>query len=195
MVDLNTEPIEFLLPEYVQDIGNCTRLYSSEGSRLIKKSIKTVIKNLCKQNEMRSSLSKSQCMDILGIKHNIPIPISPEEIYIKVKTRVPCCKNDGAYGYLNLKYLEGIIEEEEEVLIKITSGELITSLSKINTLQKNINNGRIIYKFMEKEIELNYMKMKNKRNEKLLMDSYIDEMNYKIYDDKIENIYIHENID
>ncbi len=195
MVDSNMESIEFLLPEYVLNIGNCTRIYTLEGSKLIKKSIKTVIKNLCKQNKIKSSLSKSQCMDILGIKHNVPILLGPEDIYIKVKTRVPYCKNDGAYGYLNLKYFERVVKEEEEVLIEISSGEYIKSLSKIPTLEKNINNGRIIYKFMEKQIELDYMKMKNKRNEKLLMDRYIEEMNYKIYDDKIENIYIHENID
>lgn len=195
MVGLDSDKIEFIAPEYVSNIGNCTRVYTEDGSKVIKRSIKTVVKNICKQKKMTYSLSRSQCIEILGIKHNIPISLGPEDIYIKVKTRTPYCKNDGAYGYLNLKFFDSLIEKSGQIFIRIDSGRKILVISKRKTLERNINNGRILSIFIKKQMEIDRINLENIENKRLLREKYLNLADFKNYRSKLEGILVYENKD
>ncbi len=60
--------------------------------------------------------------DLLSMKNLIPIPFTEEDVFIPTKVRKPLYRNDGATGFINIRYIEKVVEYNEQVIIKLVNG-------------------------------------------------------------------------
>lgn len=140
-------------PIYIKDIGNCTRIYTEkEGSIEIEKTIKTVINNISKYYCFDMKEGKKKYGELLNIKKFPPIAFNPNNIFIYIKMRKPISIHDGAYGYIRYDVIEKIIEKDNIRIIKLKNGEQISTLSSISIINKRINNGKIVKRLSEDNI-------------------------------------------
>ncbi len=163
--------IEAILPIYMNDIGNCTVIYTRKDKIILEKVIKTIIKNLCQYYHLDLKASNKTYGDLLSIKKHPPIPLTKEKVLIQVKTRVPIGKHDGAYGYINIDSIDKIKSSKESLkktIIQLKSGRTIEAHCMKSTILKNINNGRIVQGLIQGK---NHFQVKEEENLYLLEDA------------------------
>lgn len=133
------------VPKYIEMLGNSTIIYTYSGGKLkIDKSIRTYLKSLAKYFMVDLKESKKYYGKLLGMSNMLPIPFDQNNIFIPVKTRVPMCKNDGAFGYINIDYIEKVEETKGQVIIHLKSDWKIKSVSTMKTIDKHIAYGNIV---------------------------------------------------
>jgi len=140
-----------IIPTYDGENGNCTYLETDKGRIKVKKTIKTVIRQLCGHYQLDLSQSNNYYRKLLPIKVNIPIPITPELVYIQLKVREPIGKDDGAMGYIKLKAIEKIIKKEGDVLIRLNNKVELKALCTFETIDKQIHYGEIVRELVGKK--------------------------------------------
>lgn len=153
-----SEGIMAILPVYVKSKGNCCHILTYKGKTYeLDKTLKTMLIRLSKYYFVDLKAVKSYYGNLLNIKNLIPIPFNSENIYIPLKIRKPICKNDGAIGYVNIKYICSVTKKDKKAVVSLANGYDLYSLNSIETVNKHIKNGNIIKKlFSETE-----KKMKN----------------------------------
>mgnify|MGYP000895445898 CR=1 FL=1 len=139
------EEIMAFVPEYVDMLGNSTIVYTYKGGKkVVNKSIKTYINSLGKYFMLDLKELKKYYGNILGVSKTVPIPFAQNYVFIPFKTRVPLCKNDGAYGYVNIDYIENVAEVKGHVVICLKSSWEICSLSSKKSVEKYLKQGLIV---------------------------------------------------
>src|SRR5699024_10867338 len=86
---------------------------------------------------------------LLNTKNLVPIPLNKDYIFIPLKTRKPFYKNDGATGYININSIDKIERHKTETLIYLKNNHKILCLSSFETVNKHIQNGRVVEKLMK----------------------------------------------
>ncbi len=146
---LNKE-IMAILPEYVDNRGNCTKIYTMGIDPVIlEKSIKTILRLIGKHYMIDLQELKKRYGALVSSPNLVPIPLSKKDIFIPFKTRVPMYKNDGAFGYINMKYIEKIKEEKKSTVIYLSNGIYIPCLCSMSTVDKHMKNGNIVSRCYE----------------------------------------------
>lgn len=132
MKQLISMDIEAIIPTYSSDGGNFTTVELVEGSHLIKKSVRSVIKGICRQSNYDLKVARKKPKDLLNITKTPPIPINENLTLLAAKTRVPMAKNDGAHAYVNLEQIECV--KGNNIIFK--SGKVLETLYKEKTLMR-----------------------------------------------------------
>ena len=144
------EEIMAIVPKYVDSKGNCTVLHRKDLDLLVlDKTIRTVIRLVGKHYMMDLNSMKERYSPLLSSRNLIPIPLSRKDILIPFKTRVPMYKNDGAFSYVNMKYIRDIKKNHKTTTLILEDGLEIDCLSTIDTVNKHIRNGKIISRCYE----------------------------------------------
>ena len=144
------EEIMAIVPEYVDSKGNCTILHRKDLDYLVlDKTIKTVIRLVGKHYMMDLNSVKDRYSPLLSSRNLIPIPLSRRDILIPMKTRIPMYKNDGAFGYINMKYINDIKKNGKTTTVILENGLEIECLCGIDTVNKYLRNGKIISRCYE----------------------------------------------
>jgi len=139
-----------IVPEYVEDRGNCTKIYAMDIEPMIlDKSIKTIIRLIGKHYMIDLGELKKRYRDLISSPNLVPIPLSKKDIFIPFKTRVPMYKNDGAFGYINMKHIEKIKEEKGSTIVYLSNGVKILCLCSLATVDKHMKNGNIVSRCYE----------------------------------------------
>lgn len=142
------EELMAFIPIYMALKGNCTQLYTKQGGIYhVERSINTVLNLLCQYYLMDLKATRKYYGDLLSMKNLVPIPFTEEDVFIPTKVRKPLCRNDGATGFINIKYIKKVVESQGEVFIEFVDGQKISSLSSLNTVNKHIKNGHIVKRF------------------------------------------------
>lgn len=139
-----------IIPSYEQGLGNCTRLILFEGEELIKTTLKTFIKNLCKYYRLDYKASNKYFSELLCVRSNLPLVFSKRLIYIKLKTREPIGKDDGAMGHFKLQAIKKIIERDGKTFIRMKNNREISLLCSKNTADKQLKQGRLVMELLSK---------------------------------------------
>jgi len=144
--------LEAILPVYIKDIGNCTKIYVKDDEIILEKTIRSVLANLCKFYHLDLKASKKTYGDLLTIKKNTPIPFAYDYVFISIKARKPIAKHDGAYGYVNLDSIKSYSKSKtnNNSLIYISNNRTIEVYSKLCTINKNVNNGKIVKSLLKR---------------------------------------------
>lgn len=144
--------IEAVLPVYIKDRGNCTAIYTGEGEIILEKTIKTTISNLCRYYHLDLKASNESYGNLLSIKKYPPIPFSHDQIFIPIKVRIPIGKHDGAYGFVNINSIEKVAKSksQDKCILYLSNKRTIDIYSKDSTIQRNINNGIIVKRLLDK---------------------------------------------
>ena len=139
------EQLMAFVPEYIDMLGNSTIVYTYCGGRIeINKSIRSYLNSLGKYFMIDLKETRKYYGRLLGVYNMVPIPFDQNNIFIPVKTRVPMCKNDGAFGYINIDYIKKIEEKKGQVIIHLKSDYEICCISSMKTLDKHIAYGNIV---------------------------------------------------
>lgn len=158
MKDILKDEIEAIIPIYTKEGGNFTKVKRVGEDLLVAKSVKSVLKDICKFYHYDLKSSNKAYGRMLGIKKTPPIPFTKNLIFIAVKTRKPIGKDDGAFSYVNIEK----VEEVKEGTIYFKDGKVLDILSKDKTILKNINLAKLLKEkptrdpFVLREEELNY---------------------------------------
>lgn len=140
-----SEELIAFLPVYLAMKGNCTLLLTGCGGEYeVEKTIRTVLNQISKFYLIDLKATKKYYGDILNIRNLTPIPFDKDNIFIPIKVRKPLYKNDGSFGYVNLRYINKTFKRENKTIIQLTQGNTIESLSSIDTVNKHIKNGYIV---------------------------------------------------
>lgn len=138
------------VPKYIDLKGNCTIIYGRDARKLVvEKSIKTVIRLIAKYYLLDLNEAKKRYKPLVASSNLIPIPLSKSDVFIPIKTRKPMYKNDGAFGYINIKYIEEVKDRKDSTYIYLTNGLTIKALSSLSTVEKHLRNGHIISRCYE----------------------------------------------
>ena len=153
MEEVFKEGLVAIIPKYIEQKGNCTVLYGAKsGPRLLEKSIKTTIRLVGKYYMIDLSEVKKRYKSIILTSNLMPIPLSKQDILIPVKTRKPMVKNDGAFGYVNIRYIKGIKKFAGSTNILLQNGISIECLCNPSTWEKHLRNGRIMSRCYEERV-------------------------------------------
>ncbi len=91
-----------LVPIYHSSHGNATKImYLGEDYEIVPRTIKTVLRNIAKENVVDIRASREKYGKLLGCGRAAPIPINRDIIFIPLKMRRTISKNDSARGYVN----------------------------------------------------------------------------------------------
>lgn len=144
------EELMCILPRYVDCKGNCTILYSLKREPLIvEKSLRTVLRLIGKHYMLDLREIKKRYGPLVTAPNLVPIPFSKEDVFVPFKVRVPMYRNDGAFGYINMKYIERISKDKNSSLIYLSNGMRIKCLSSLQTVKKHMRNGKIVSRCYE----------------------------------------------
>lgn len=139
-----------LMPTYIKNQGNSTILLKKDFEPvIINKTAKTSLQLLCKYYMVDLNEVRKRYRPIISYTNLIPITLSRKDIFIPFKTRTPICKNDGAFSYINLRYIEKLIDKEGVPIVYLRDNTRIKCLSKFSTVENHIRNARIISKCYE----------------------------------------------
>lgn len=150
---LNDE-IMAIIPIYIDMYGNCTRVITLKSQdNYIYKSIKTVLKNLARFYTLDLIASREYYGKIIGISNTVPIPFDRENIFVPLKVRKPIFKNDGSFGYFNLKFINDIKEEKKTVYIILEGNIKVKINQTLKTVDKHIRHGEIIKRVYDRRVD------------------------------------------
>ncbi|MCT4604643.1 MAG: competence protein ComK [Marinisporobacter sp.] len=140
-----------LCPTYEKNVGNVTRIITKDGKIFMdQRTMKTILKVIAKYHEVHIETYREKYAKMLHQRLNLPIFLNKKLLLVPFKMRRPKFKKDGAKGYINLYDIEKIIEKETNTLVKLKNNIEITVLSKLKTVQNQINKA----KFIEREVDL-----------------------------------------
>ncbi|WP_069650375.1 hypothetical protein [Caloranaerobacter ferrireducens] len=148
---LNDE-IMAIIPIYIDMYGNCTKVITLKTQEnYIFKSIKTVLKNIAKFYTLDLMASREFYGKIIGISNIVPIPFDSENIFIPLKVRKPIFKNDGSFGYFNLKFINDIKEEKNGVYIILEGNIKVRINQTLKTAYKHVRHGEIVKRVYDRK--------------------------------------------
>lgn len=124
--------------------GNAVKFISESGEQIIiSKSIKSVLNDMQKKNNIDIKSLRKNFGEITGRKNIIPIPLNFECVLIPIKVRKCLAVNDGSYAYVNLYFIKEVYEKDG-CKISLKCGVLIKSLETKKTIQKRIDTAHIM---------------------------------------------------
>lgn len=140
---LKYNKINALLPIYVNDIGNCTEIITTEDTLIKTITIETCIKNLADFYNISLYHNRLNYGSELGITNKVPIVINEELIYIYINVREPLFSHDSAYGYIDVNAIDSVFEKEKKAAIQMKSGRVIQTRQSLGSLKKTLLYARI----------------------------------------------------
>ena len=150
MKDIFKKEIIAIVPKYVDSKGNCTIVHRTDSTPLtLDKTIKTVIKLIGKNYMIDLNEMKKKYRPLLPSHNLMPIPLSKNDVFIPFKTRIPMYKNDGAFSYINMKYIKEIKKKDKSTIVILDNDVKIQCLSSLDTVNKHMRNGKIISRCYE----------------------------------------------
>jgi len=150
--EIYDEKLVAIIPYYDSILGNSTKLYYTDGEKLIYKTIKTVIRNLCIHYQFDMKASNKYYSKMLSSKSQLPVAISTGLIFIQLKIREPIGKDDGAMGFFKLSFIDKIYSANGDVIIRLKNMTEFKLLCTLNTAEKQFKNGQLVEK-LHKDVE------------------------------------------
>jgi thermostable 8-oxoguanine DNA glycosylase len=145
MENILNKKIMAFVPEYVENRGNCTTIYTKENEPIIlDRHIKTFIKNICKYYMIDLTATRKRYSKLVISPNMMPIPLSKHDIFIPFKTRVPLAKNDGSLGYVNMRYIKNLSDGDGITTLHLEDNLKIKCLCNISTARKQMKSGYIV---------------------------------------------------
>lgn len=147
---LKSNKIEAMLPKYVDGVGNCTEIITSESSYIKNITVETCIKSLADFYNISLCNNRLNYGAELGMANKVPIVINENLIYIYINVRKPLFNKDAAYGYIAVNTVDEIIPKGRTASVKMKSGRIIETRQSVVSVKKMMlyaKMARQIYKY------------------------------------------------
>lgn len=134
-----------IIPYYDHYGQNCTCIILRDQSRkLFSFSIKQFLQKMFFQLHLDFKAIKIWTTNVLGTKYNNPIIVNASLVFIPVKIRQTIGKQDGCFGYINLKALASI---QDYNLFLINNMPIPILSTKAYVLQKQAHGNLLAYTY------------------------------------------------
>lgn len=132
-----------ILPTYRGDKGNCTLILREDGQQIVGRTVKTVIKKICKHHHIDLRAANETYGSLLNLKTNIPLVISPERIFVQLKVREPVGKDDGAMGFFKLGGIDEVINREGVAIVRLRNKTEVGCICSADNVRSQISKGKL----------------------------------------------------
>ena len=123
----------------------CTVFYTLGKEPLVlERNIKTVLKKIYRYYMLDIKEVRKKYSSIISSPNNLPIPFSEKAVFIPVKIRKPIIKNDGAIGYVNMRYIKRTIKNGDSTIILLSNNSRIECLCNQDTVNEHIEDRKIV---------------------------------------------------
>lgn len=145
MIEIIEEGIIAIVPQYIENKGNCTVVYTKVGEpKIFEMRINTMLKNIFKYYMIDYTAAKEVYGGLLMSKNSVPLPLTKEDVLLPLKISKPMIKNDGAAGYFNIKYIKGCVKNGKTTIIHLENDIKLECLYNENTVKKYVNKANIV---------------------------------------------------
>jgi hypothetical protein len=152
--------IKFIIPEYIENIGDCCRYNDSDSETIFHKKVDSVLREIFKERCLDLKALRYKSSKILNQKNLIPIFINEDEILMPIKTRTPKIIRDGGYGYVNTFIIEKITDKH----VILRCGSMIPYLENQRTISLRLKMvKRLEDAFKDKLSNLKFMERDSKQ--------------------------------
>lgn len=168
--------IYYLIPEYIDRVGDCCKLKTENGENICNKNMKSMTGELFRDKYLDLKIIKRRCSRVLNQKNLTPLYLSSEEILIPVKIRKPRVQRDGGYGYINyfmIDRIEGksfILKDKDRLFFIDSERSIIKRMKMAKILDEAFknNNDRI------KEFRVNLKEPATKEDISVLLGEIVE---------------------
>lgn len=134
--------INILVPDNLDGIGKCTKIYK-DGVEIVEyKSILSIIRQLFYKQNKSLEITLANSSKLLNQKNLIPLYANHKEIYIPFKYKTPTVRKDPCYGYVRY----GAIKTVTKGSIELIDGTKIACLDNARSLYKRFKMAEILIK-------------------------------------------------
>lgn len=151
MKDILSKELMAIVPQYIEQKGNCTVLYA-KGLQpvVVDKTIKTVIRLIGKYYMIDLDEARKRYSTLMSSSILVPIALSKKDVFVPFKTRVPMYKNDGAFSYINMNYIQKIkAAKDSGTIVHLINGMTIECISGTSAVDNHMRNGNIVSRCYE----------------------------------------------
>jgi len=141
--------LAYILPTYVEDLGNVTRVATIKGNEIIeKRTIRSVLGRIASYYGIDIQAQREKYGKIIGRKNIVPIPLTVNLILVPFKVRKPIISWDGSLGYLSYNQIQQVKkgDNNRESIIILKCGKEIKCFNKMITSKRHITDAKIVYK-------------------------------------------------
>lgn len=143
--ELVSSEIIAILPLYIDMKGNSTKIITKKQNEVyIYKSIKAFITLLAKYFMIDLNSSRKYYGKVIGCTNIVPLPFNKDNVFVPLKVRKPISKNDGSFGYFNIRFVNDIIKKSNKVYVSLEKELFIEILQGIESARKNLRNANIV---------------------------------------------------
>jgi len=159
MVDVDSlleKGIVAVVPRYRDGSGDSVDFITSDGIvSSCSHTINWALKSIARYYGVDMISIKKRYSEMLGAKHNLPLPFASEAVFMPVKVRKPIVAKDGATGFVNIAYIIDIGNDNEGVYINFEFGEPLRVFQSLNTVRAHLKDAKavrqdFIYRYVEK---------------------------------------------
>lgn len=137
-----------IIPLYIEMKGNSTKVITmKQNETYIYKSIRTFISLLSKYFMVDISSSRKYYGKLIGCTNIVPLAFNKDNIYAPLKVRKPISKNDGSFGYFNIRFIKDIIDKNSKIYVSLEKGITIELLQGKESAKKNLRNAHIVKQY------------------------------------------------
>ena len=143
--------IVYIIPEYIDGLGDCTKLLTSTGEvKIIEKNIDTVMKGIMRDRLISQKDLYKKTYEITNLKRNFPLYLTNLEMLLPLKCREIKMKGDRAYGYINEKYIKSIYKgkittlQGEEIILKERETTFLERIKVAELLKNKFQNDKYL---------------------------------------------------
>lgn len=143
--ELISKEIIAIIPLYVDMRGNSTKIITKEEKEAyIYKSIKTVIALLAKYFMIDLASSRQYYGKIIGCTNIVPLAFNKDNVFAPLKVRKAIGKNDGSFGYFNIRFINELYKKNGKVFVSLTDDISVEVIQGIDSAKKNLRNANIV---------------------------------------------------
>lgn len=134
-----------ILPLYIDMKGNSTKIITKKQNEIyIYKSIRAFISLLAKYFMVDLNSSRQYYGKIIGSTNIVPLPLNKDNVFAPLKVRKPISKNDGSFGYFNIRFVNEVFKKNNKVYVSLEKELFIEVLQGIESAKKNVRNANIV---------------------------------------------------
>lgn len=139
----------YIIPEYIEGMGDCCKVKRREGEVLLPKKMNTVFKEVFREYCTDFCAIRKITTNILNQKTLVPIYVSAMEIMIPIKVRLPLFKGDCCYGYVNFFEIKRVFHKD----ILLMNGERIAYLGTKRAIQRREHMAETLSQWMPDRVK------------------------------------------
>ena len=136
MVQMTYKNVYAAYPAYREGMGNGIEYITKDGTFWVDQCFATFKKHWAEDYGRVWEQVIKESEEILEKKHLHVVLLSEENCLIPMKTRIPICKDDGAYGYLWAEKIQSLKVIKGGTKIIMEGGGKVFAYTKIETIKK-----------------------------------------------------------